>query len=493
MSVFNNTFVKHTGESMGLENLSEDVMNALTQDMEYRIREIIQESKKFMRHSRRSFLSTQDINSALKVKNVEPLYGYLAPRPVKFKRADANVFYMDDEDLDFDKVLATPLPKLPLDVSLSAHWLSIDGVQPAIPQNPPPHSIDRKGPSATTPTTAIPGSAAASHSNGGSAAAGHVTLGPSSGSASAAAPGAISTSGQLLVKDVLSKELQEYYEKITEAVVGSSNEIRDAALASIATDPGLQALLPYFIKFAHDRVSKNLKNLRVLVLSVSFLEKLLSNENFFLEPYLHQIIPILLTTIVGKQLCSDPAVDDHWTLRRHAASLLASILNRFADQYPTLLPRVTKTLLVALVDDAKPLTTKFGAVVALSMLGVEVGKVCLVPNARKYATTVFEPAAAANGQAKEDAMDVDGAAPPTKDGSSAPNGAPAKDARGSPGSPLEVGKLLDAYASALASIHKTMAASDLSTAPGMTAVTVDHAALRADYGDLLADAVIKHL
>lgn len=50
---------------------SEDVVANLAPDVEYRIREIIQESLKFVRHSRRTNLTTQDINSALKVKNVE--------------------------------------------------------------------------------------------------------------------------------------------------------------------------------------------------------------------------------------------------------------------------------------------------------------------------------------------------------------------------------------------------------------------------------------
>ena len=35
------------------------------------------------------------------------------------------------------QVIESPLPKAPLDVSVSAHWLAIEGVQPAIPENAP--------------------------------------------------------------------------------------------------------------------------------------------------------------------------------------------------------------------------------------------------------------------------------------------------------------------------------------------------------------------
>jgi transcription initiation factor TFIID subunit 6 len=93
------------------------------------------------------------------------------------------------------------------------------------------------------------------------------------------------TSTPLLVKDVLSKELQLYYEKITEALLSGNEGIRDVALSSIASDPGLQALLPYFVKFSQEKVTKNLKNLKMLATMVSFLDHILRNPNFFLEPY----------------------------------------------------------------------------------------------------------------------------------------------------------------------------------------------------------------
>lgn len=94
-----------------------------------------------MRHSKRSKLTVEDINAALRVKNVEPLYGYGCGEASKFRRTTVNnnnIYFTDDEEVDFDTILNKPLPKIPLDVSFTAHWLAIEGVQPAIPQNPTP-------------------------------------------------------------------------------------------------------------------------------------------------------------------------------------------------------------------------------------------------------------------------------------------------------------------------------------------------------------------
>lgn len=60
---------------------------ALASDTEYRVREIIQEAMKFMKHAKRDKLTTGDINAALRLRNVEQLYGYSGDDKAKFERA----------------------------------------------------------------------------------------------------------------------------------------------------------------------------------------------------------------------------------------------------------------------------------------------------------------------------------------------------------------------------------------------------------------------
>ena len=41
-----------------------------------------------------------------------------------------------EKELDFNEIIHAPLPPVALEPALGLHWLAIEGVQPAIPQNP---------------------------------------------------------------------------------------------------------------------------------------------------------------------------------------------------------------------------------------------------------------------------------------------------------------------------------------------------------------------
>lgn len=360
MNVYNQDAVRDVADSLGITNLNEDVAKTLTQDVEYRIHAIIQEANKFMRHSKRTTMRTSDISHALRVLNVEPLYGFAANSPVRYREApfapgQPPLFYVDDEEVEFEKIINAPLPKVPRDVAYTAHWLAIEGVQPAIPQNPAPaeakNDVVPQVTNGTGPTVDV----------------------------------------KPLVKHVLSKELLLYFERIGKAALDESNEtLRTAAIASLRNDPGLHQLLPYFIQFIGEKVTHNLKNLFVLEVMMQMAWALLDNPNLFIEPYIHQIMPPILTCLVAKQLGGADTVAPydapmaHYDLRDLAASILGLLCDRHGEAYGTLRPRVTKTLLKAYLDNKKPLPTHYGAIVGLTRMGREVVRVLVLPNAGTY-------------------------------------------------------------------------------------------------------------
>lgn len=49
---------------------------------------------------------------------------------------NTDLHYLDDAELDLEELVNRPLPAVPLEVTFTAHWLAVEGVQPKIVQNP---------------------------------------------------------------------------------------------------------------------------------------------------------------------------------------------------------------------------------------------------------------------------------------------------------------------------------------------------------------------
>ncbi|XP_042004958.1 transcription initiation factor TFIID subunit 6-like isoform X2 [Salvia splendens] len=354
MSIVPKETIEVIAQSIGISNLSPDVLPALAADVEYRIREIMQESIKCMRHSKRTTLTTDDVDSALGLRNVEPIYGFASGDPLRFKRAAGHkdLFYIEEKDVEFKEVIEAPLPKAPLDTTVVAHWLAIEGVQPAIPENPPPEALQMLSLPADNRKTEVKEDGA-------------------------------SVDIKLPIKHVVSQELQLYFEKITElTVTRSESPLFKAALVSLATDSGIHPLVPYFTLFVADEVSRNLNNFSLLFALMRLVRSLLRNPHIHIEPYLHQLMPSVLTCLVAKRL-GNKFSDNHWELRNFTASLVASICKRFGQVYYNLQPRVTKTMLTAFIDPSKTLPQHYGAVRGIAALGANV-RLLILPNLDPY-------------------------------------------------------------------------------------------------------------
>lgn len=195
----------------------------------------------------------------------------------KFRKTTVNstdVYFDDDEEIDFDTVLNKPLPKIPLDVTFTAHWLAIEGVQPAIPQNPTPNGKENSHLFSYVKLKYVYTDAKAellskrnkTHASSNGITTDQVNVKP-------------------LVKHVLSKELQMYFERITEAILSDNERLQSQAFESLRLDPGLHQLVPYFVQHIHKKVAQNHKNLEILEAMLSMSHALLNNKHLFIEPY----------------------------------------------------------------------------------------------------------------------------------------------------------------------------------------------------------------
>lgn len=395
--------VKDAAELLGI-NLPEDAAKNLAMDVEYRIHEILETAIKFMRHSKRKLLTTGDINNALRVLNIEPLFGYDQSQPLVFKEAlfgagGQTLYYIDDNEVEFEKLINQELPKVPRQTTFTAHWLAIEGVQPMIPQNPLAPEIKNLPPIVRGATSSVLGNDLL---NGTSASAPTGSEdSKDSGSRQKKKTGDKDVEVKPLVKHVLSKELKLYFDKVVEVLISTAPEketLREAALSSLRTDPGLHQLVPYFIQFVAEQITNQLRNIEILITMLEVISALYDNKTIFLDPYVHALMPCILTLLLAKRIGA-PAKDatDHgellkgqFAVRQFASMLLEHVINSYGSSYSTLKPRITRTLLRALLDSSKPIGTHYGALLGLEKMGPEVIKLVLVGNLKMWSKLVIE-------------------------------------------------------------------------------------------------------
>lgn len=340
-------------------------------------------------------MTTSDIDQALRVLNIEPLYGHYPHNPPTFRRAgphtqsqsSGGVYFVEDEEIDFDRVIREEKITVPKGVRWTAHWLAVEGVQPLIPENPPAipkeHDLEAPGINGAAKTGAIAGSIFPPTPPSSDR--------PSPIQAVKSRPLQQQQQQQQLVKQVLSRELQLYYTRLTTALIPPNDHTkRTAALASLRHDAGLQALLPYLVRWVAEGVVASLKSGsqtdsdgRVLGVFLDVIGAILDNPSLFVEPYvsrsshfrqpvltspqLHQLLPPILSTLLHSSLPPQHATE----LRTTAAQTLAHLLTQHSTTYPSLSPRIMKTLLLALIGNGKSKGTREGAVRGLMGIGKE--------------------------------------------------------------------------------------------------------------------------
>lgn len=368
-------YSRTVAESVGISGIPDAAATYLAEDCTYRLKHIIQEAMKFMHHGKRSKLTCSDFDNTLRMENVEPLYGFHVPDLVPFRYASGGgreLHFTEDKELDLQEVINSSLPKVPLGVSMKAHWLCIDGEQPAIPENPPPASKDQQKLEIldTSVKTLIDKSHKATKLD-------HDRLHHKK-------PKGVSDLVKMKELNVheLSVEQQLYYKEITEACVGSDEGKRSEALQSLSTDPGLHQMLPHFTSFIAEGVKVNIvqNNLALLIYLMRMMKSLMENQTIYLEKYLHEFIPGVMSCIVSKQLCMRPDVDNHWALRDFAARLNAQICKNFHNNVNNIQARITKTFSKAVRSEKAALATIYGALSGLGELGPEVINSFVIPN-----------------------------------------------------------------------------------------------------------------
>lgn len=402
-------------ESAEIGPLTDEAALYMSNQVTQKLRQVIKEAEKFCFHSKRRQLYTKDVDYALKALGIPPILGFSCNDIIPFRFATGGghkIFYRDDKEIELADVIArVNIPKLPQEVSIESHWLAIDGIQPAIPENPPPLNRDEQRLECVDPLESLSNRAHLLNVRnnqystlGNTTFIGGVEIGPDGRRTHLDINGRFDPTNRtktnfsglantnVLKKHIetvqvkqlatheLSVEQQLYYKEITEACVGSIEQKRCHALNSLSHDPGLHQMLPRLCTFISEGVKVNVvhNNLALLIYLMRMVKALLENQTLYLEKYLHELCPTVITCIVSKQICNRPEQDNHYALRDFASKLLASICKTYNTSTNCLQTRITRLLCRALDNLNLPLSSVYGCISALCELGSEVQQALLV-------------------------------------------------------------------------------------------------------------------
>lgn len=244
-----------------------------------------------------------------------------------------------------DYITTKSLPLVPLQPSLALHWLVVNGIQPLIPENP------------SKPTS-------------------HKT-----------------NHALDQLPQSFSREIQQFYARLTDIFESCDRASLHIALHILQTDTGLQLLIPYLSRFLALQIKKHLKSLRHLSVSVQAISRLVLNPHIVLDAHVEQLMPAILTTVLGSKLSASP-LQDHWTLRQLSADVVASLCSKYRDSFPDLQAQVCQTYLNELRASTAPANRTFaplfGSIVGLSALGPAVIRSLLLPELATMERILFD-------------------------------------------------------------------------------------------------------
>ncbi|RDD40493.1 Transcription initiation factor TFIID subunit 6 [Trichoplax sp. H2] len=365
--------IKSIAESCGNAPIDDDCSQVIADEVNARLREVIQDGLKFMRHSKRDKLTRNDIDLALKFKSIEPVYGFTSRDFVPFRYASGggrSIFFQEDKEFNLTDLIASQeASKVPLDNHTRAHWLSIDGTQPLIPENPDPDTLHKfkRLSSDDSLDDFIPKKVPALFSL--SFQDNKLIVEKKAGKEVKSKEKVEDTSKASFLKPLsgheLSLEQQLFFREITEACVSNSEEKRKKALECLQYDPGLYQLLPRFSRFISEGVRANIHETEdaVLIYLLRMMDSLLQNETLNLEKYLHELIPTALSCVVNKQIASEDP-NNRLVIQHYAASLIYKICSNKIYNSPVnnVQSRITQTMANALQEESLPLHTYYGAI-----------------------------------------------------------------------------------------------------------------------------------
>ena len=341
--------IQLNAESIGIKSLDNEIIDYLNVEIEEKIKLILSQAQKFIRISKRKTLKVDDLGHSLKLYNIEEPIGYDSYSMTDYEKIEnvKGLWKMKQNVIDIEDYLTKPMAIYPMQPFPHFYWFAIEGKRPNIPENfirnenqnieinkiEKEHLTNNQSKDIANNEEAI--NKIKEENNSENNNQNEIKINETK-------------KEEKKINHVIhniSKELQIFFENFKQRFQNEINanvnnhylylsKDMQMSINIIKTNPGIVELVPYIINFLMTTFENYSFDVKICHCILHFINSIINNKSFFLEPYLHQILIILISLILfendkNKIIYLDPII----RLKFYAVKILEQIILTYSIKY----------------------------------------------------------------------------------------------------------------------------------------------------------------
>ena len=410
--------IQLNAESLGIKSLDNEIIDYLNVEIEEKMKLILLQAQKFIRISKRKTLKVDDLGHSLKLYNIDEPIGYDSYSMIDYEKIDTvkGLWRMKQNVIDIEDYLSKPMAIYPMQPFPHFYWFAIEGKRPDIPENfirnenqnqdnqkikhqksqnnylielEPSSENNAKEENDINNNNDNNESIKNNNSN-------KINENNENGNIINQNNGdningfGLNNNNKEDMKKInhvihnISKELQIFFENFKQRFKNEMNgntinnrpylylsKDMQMSIDIIKTTPGIVELVPYIINFLMNYFEKFSYDIKICHCILHYINSIINNQSFFLEPYLHQILIVILSFILYENdknnlIYLDPII----RFKLYAIKILEQIIFKYFIKYHDLQFQLVQVFIDNICFGEKENYLKiFGAIEGLKMIG----------------------------------------------------------------------------------------------------------------------------
>mmetsp|Transcript_21093 Transcript_21093/g.48796 ORF Transcript_21093/g.48796 Transcript_21093/m.48796 type:complete len:364 (-) Transcript_21093:2148-3239(-) len=183
--------------------------------------------------------------------------------------------------------------------------------------------------------------------------------------------------GKFFSLSLMPKKLRYFYKYFITVFEKGSQKEQLACLESLSEDDGLFSIIPYIIIYINQIFMAKNQNVLKLKYGIKIIYALIWKNYHKMQPFIHQIFPILINCIIGKRFSG--IKEDEQYLKYFSVKIVSLIFFRFGSSYSGLKSKITFLFSKQLLNSLKNIKYLIGPLMGLTSFGTKTVELYVMP------------------------------------------------------------------------------------------------------------------